>query len=81
MGAEYLLLFNDISSWKRKFIGTNIFQHMMCGDISWQNQRKEKILVTLETTYLLEMNKVELVSEGHGKIYIQTIRECSVVWY
>ena len=43
----------------------------MCGDISWKIQLKEKSLGTLETTYLVKMNKVELVSEDHGKkIYI-----------
>ena len=40
---------------------------MICGNISRQIQRKEKSLGTLETTYLAEMDKVELVSEGHGK--------------
>ena len=43
---------------------------------------KKKISGTLETTYLVEMNKVELVSEGHGKKQIHTkVRECYVVCY
>ena len=54
--------------------------HKMWG-ISWQRQRKEKILETLETTYLEEINEVELVSEGNGKNICTNMRECSVVWY
>ena len=40
---------------------------MICGEISWQGQCKDNIVGTLETTYLVEMNKFELVSEEHGK--------------
>ena len=45
----------------------NIVQQMRCGEISWKIQHKEQILGTLETTYLVEISKVELVSVGHGK--------------
>ena len=45
----------------------NIFQQIICGGISRQNQRREKSLGTIETTYLLEINKFEFISEGHGK--------------
>ena len=44
---------------------------MRCGEISLQIQLKEKNLGTLETTYLVGMKKVELVSKGNGKKNIQ----------
>ena len=44
----------------------NIDQQIRCGDISLQSKRKEQSLGTLKTTYLAKMNKVELISEGHG---------------
>ena len=40
---------------------------MLCGDTSRKSQCKDQRLGTLETTYLVEMNIVELVSERHGK--------------
>ena len=40
---------------------------MRCREILLKIQRKGEILGTLETTYLVEINKVELVSEGHDK--------------
>ena len=40
---------------------------MRCWEILLKIQCKEKILGSLETTYLVEMNKYGLVSEGHGK--------------
>ena len=49
---------------KEKIYRYNIFQQMKCGEISWQSQRKEKSLGTLETMYLVEMDRVELVYEG-----------------
>ena len=45
-------------------------------------QRKHHILGTLETTYLAEMNKVGLVSEGHGKKNIhrnEIMFRCSIL--
>ena len=47
-------------------------QRIRCGEISWKIQRKDQILGSLETTYLVKMNKVELISEGHDKKYIYT---------
>ena len=49
---------------------SNRFQQIRCGEISQQIQRKWQSLRPLETTYLVEVNNVELVSEGHGKKYI-----------
>ena len=40
----------------------NIFQQIICEEFSWQSQRKDKSLGTLENTHLVEMNNVELVS-------------------
>ena len=46
---------------------SNIVQQIRCGEISRQRQFKEIILVTLETTYLVEINKVGLVYEENCK--------------
>ena len=42
-------------------------QQIRCGEMSLKIKRKDKSLGTLETTDLVEMNKVELISEGRGK--------------
>ena len=52
---------------KKEIYRSNISQQIICGYILWQIQRKEKSLGTLKTTYLVEMNKYKLVSEGHCK--------------
>ena len=46
---------------------SNIVQQIRCGYISRQIQLKEKRLGTLETTYLVEINTVELICEGSDK--------------
>ena len=51
---------------------SNILQRIICGEISRQIQRKDKSLGTLETKYLVEMNRVELIPQIHGKKYIYT---------
>ena len=57
---------------KNKMYILDVFQQIRCGEISWKIQRNSQILGTLETTYLMEINKVELISEGHGKKNIYT---------
>ena len=52
---------------EKEMYRSNIVQQIISGEISWQRQRKEKILGTLEIVYLAEMNRFELVSEGNGK--------------
>ena len=52
---------------EKKMYRSNIVQQIVCGEISWQIQRKEQCLGTLETMHLVEMNEVELVFEGHVK--------------
>ena len=52
---------------KKKIYRSNIIQQIICGKISWKIQNKEQYLGTLETTLLVEMKRVELVSEGNGK--------------
>ena len=57
---------------------------MIFGEIFWQIQGKEKSLGTLETTYLVEINKFELVTEGHGKKYIhknESMLRCLILIY
>ena len=57
---------------KKKIYRHNIVQQIICGDISQQNQRTEQILGALETTYLVEINKVQFIYGGHGtKKYTQ----------
>ena len=52
---------------KKKIYRLKIFQQMRCREIWWKIQRTEQSLGNLETTYLAETNKAELVSEKHGK--------------
>ena len=49
---------------KKIMYRSNIFQKILCGDISWQIQSKEDFL---GASYLVGKNKAELVYEGHGK--------------
>ena len=73
MGAEYTLLFMTYQV-ENKMYRSDIFQQIICGEILWQSQYKDHILGSFETTYLAEMNKVYLISEGYGKkMYTQKL--------
>ena len=64
LNIRYFFMIDQVEKYMYR---SNVFQQMRYGETSLKSQRKEKRFVTLKTAHLVEMDKVELVSEGRGK--------------